>query len=35
MFYEETREKELRDEVFRNPGSAYRGAPFLSLEFKA
>ena len=28
MFYEETREKELRDEVFRNPGSAYRGAPF-------
>ncbi len=34
MFYEETREKELRDEVFRNPGSAYRGAPFWAWNSK-
>lgn len=34
MFYEETKEKELRDELFQNPGSAYRGAPFWAWNSK-
>lgn len=28
MFYEEKNEKELREALFKNPGSSYRGAPF-------
>lgn len=28
MFYKEKDEPELREELFENPGAAYRGAPF-------
>ena len=28
MFYKEKEEPELREELFENPGAAYRGAPF-------
>ena len=28
MFYKEKEESELREELFENPGAAYRGAPF-------
>lgn len=34
MFYEEKNEKDLRKELFQNPGSAYRGAPFWAWNTK-
>lgn len=34
MFYEEKNEQDLREELFKNPGSAYRGAPFWAWNTK-
>ena len=34
IFYKEKEETELRDELFENPGAAYRGAPFWAWNTK-